>query len=191
MDSAPRPIAGAPALSADPERGQDEWGARVPDRDGLEISVADPSLPSAEAIWSPILALRTFVEPLTSRASAALRNFHVSFHEQAETKDGEEGDGLPGPRELTVSTATTRTAVVAAVLEEQSDCERTPSRRQDRITTVAATAAAVNASEGTIMGSSCGLGEGTAGPRGVELAIFGHDREEERKEDEIERRDDR
>lgn len=50
----------------------------------LEIPTGTSALPSAQAVWSPILALRTFVEPLTSRASAAFRNFHISFHEPEE-----------------------------------------------------------------------------------------------------------
>lgn len=62
---------------------------------GLEMpAVTDPTaaagddLPAAEEVWSPILALRTFVEPLTSRASAAFRNFHVSFFDGQEEVGG-------------------------------------------------------------------------------------------------------
>lgn len=53
--------------------------------DCLQVPNGDATLPSAQAVWSPILALRTFVEPLTSAASAAFRNFQVSFHEQQES----------------------------------------------------------------------------------------------------------
>lgn len=48
----------------------------------LEISSAEPPLPSAEAVWSPILALRTFVEPLTSRAAAFLHGFNVAVAQE-------------------------------------------------------------------------------------------------------------
>lgn len=48
----------------------------------LEISTADPPLPSAEAVWSPILAFRTFVEPLTSRAAAFLHGFNVAVAQE-------------------------------------------------------------------------------------------------------------
>lgn len=37
----------------------------------LDISGAENHLPSAAPVWSPILAFRAFVEPLTARASAA------------------------------------------------------------------------------------------------------------------------
>lgn len=61
--------------------------------DCLEVPSADTSLPSAQAVWSPILALRTFVEPLTSAASAAFRNFQISFHEQQESAQVGSGEG--------------------------------------------------------------------------------------------------
>lgn len=66
---------------------------------------AGPPLPSAQEVWSPIIALRTFVEPLTSRASAAFRHFHVSFFDGVEEEGG--GGGVGG---VAVATAT---AVVA------------------------------------------------------------------------------
>eukprot|EP00904_Undaria_pinnatifida_P004284 jgi/Undpi1/13857/HiC_scaffold_9.g03508.m1 len=56
--------------------------------DRLEMPTAETALPSAEAVWSPILALRTFVEPLTTRASSALRSFHISFHGEGEVDAG-------------------------------------------------------------------------------------------------------
>ncbi|CAB1120062.1 unnamed protein product [Ectocarpus sp. CCAP 1310/34] len=73
--------------------------------DGLEVpavmgrtAAAGDDLPAAQEVWSPILALRTFVEPLTSRASAAFRNFHVSFFDGQEevgkvVTGGASGDG--------------------------------------------------------------------------------------------------
>lgn len=50
----------------------------------------DAPLPSAVAVWSPILALCSFVEPLTSRASALWNagHFNISFHEQEPTNGG-------------------------------------------------------------------------------------------------------
>ncbi|CAM9094668.1 unnamed protein product [Scytosiphon promiscuus] len=69
-----------------------------------DLASAGPPLPSAQEVWSPIIALRTFVEPLTSRASAAFRNFHVSFF------DGSEEAGGSGVGGIAVATAT---AVVA------------------------------------------------------------------------------
>lgn len=48
----------------------------------LELSSADPPLPSAEAVWSPILAFRTFVEPLTARAAAFLHGFNIQVAEE-------------------------------------------------------------------------------------------------------------
>ncbi len=72
--------------------------------DSLKLPSQAVALPSAEAVWSPILALRTFVEPLTSRASAAFRNFQISFHDP-------EGEAAGGG---VVATASGRLAGAAA-----------------------------------------------------------------------------
>lgn len=70
----------------------------------LQLPAVEPSLPSAAPVWSPMMALRTFVEPLTSRASAAaeqgaslLRRFTVSFYEEELRIEGG-GEGVVAAR---------------------------------------------------------------------------------------------
>lgn len=68
---------------------------------------AADGLPSAVAVWSPILALCNFVEPLTSRASALWNSgrLSVTFHEQepsagvgdSSSRGGDEGLTLAAP----------------------------------------------------------------------------------------------
>lgn len=101
LGSSSSPLRPAHAAATDPASSEDMVHIPGGVLNRLEVPNADSTLPSAEAVWSPILALRTFVEPLTTRASAAFRNFHVSFHEQEEPaprvrRGGENLTALPG-----------------------------------------------------------------------------------------------
>lgn len=90
----------APGVLGDSERGRSgtyatdsETGTGIVQTRGgtldrIDVS-RDSALPSAVAVWSPILALRTFVEPLTSRAPTFWNTsrFNVSFHEPEDVQD--------------------------------------------------------------------------------------------------------
>lgn len=144
LDSSSR----TPHVAADPGSGRGE-SIQPEALDRLEVPGTDPALPSAEAVWSPILALRTFVEPLTARASAAIRNFHVSFHEQ-------------DPRPPGCGEAAAAAAVATATVAESDE---TCARREDGCTSVVTAAA-----EGARAAPERRPGVN------VEIAVFGHDR---------------
>ncbi|CAM9690204.1 unnamed protein product, partial [Ectocarpus fasciculatus] len=97
VDGEPARFARVQVLGAAATAEEGRGGTRHEDLtlDGLELPAvtvptagAGDDLPAAQEVWSPILALRTFVEPLTSRASAAFRNFHVSFFDGQEEVGG-------------------------------------------------------------------------------------------------------
>eukprot|EP00752_Nemacystus_decipiens_P006993 g6272.t1 len=147
----------------------------------LEIPIATSALPSAQAVWSPILALRTFVEPLTSRASAAFRNFHISFHDPEE----EEADGVGVTTTSTLSAEAAsppQGAAVAAAAAGMADEERGDGggRRKGELSLAAALAeaAATAAPEDVRVASAEHRFPPDSG--GIELSVVssGHDREE-------------
>ena len=84
--------------------------------DRLKLSSPPVALPSAEEVWSPIIALRTFVEPLTSRASAAFRNLHISFHDPEGGGEAAGGGGNGGGAVV----ATTTGVVLAGTAAQAS-----------------------------------------------------------------------
>ncbi|CBN75150.1 hypothetical protein Esi_0070_0108 [Ectocarpus siliculosus] len=105
VDGEPARFARVQVLGAAATAEEGKGGTRHEDLtlDGLEIpavtgrtAAAGDDLPAAQEVWSPILALRTFVEPLTSRASAAFRNFHVSFFDGQEEVGGVVTGGASG-----------------------------------------------------------------------------------------------
>lgn len=123
--------------------------------DCLEVPNTDATLPSAQAVWSPILALRTFVEPLTSAASAAFRNFQISFHDQQESAQ-------LGSGEL---------AATAAVGGAGSGDEENAGDGESRRSCTAIVVAPEEAQSAVVYGPGAG----------VELGDFGHDRSAETK----------
>ncbi|CAM9934196.1 unnamed protein product [Ectocarpus sp. 13 AM-2016] len=105
VDGEPARFARVQVLGAAATAEEGKGGTRYEDLtlDGLEMpavtgrtAAAGDDLPAAQEVWSPILALRTFVEPLTSRASAAFRNFHVSFFDGQEEVGGVVTGGASG-----------------------------------------------------------------------------------------------
>eukprot|EP00903_Cladosiphon_okamuranus_P006972 g6785.t1 len=153
----------------------------------LEMPIATSALPSAQAVWSPILALRTFVEPLTSRASAAFRNFHVSFHDPEEEGAGVVGVGvtatstLPAEAAAPASPPSLVAAAAAVVADEEQggDARDGGGRRKERLSPTAARADAVAAAAAPEEVRVASAGQfGSPGSREIELSVVSsrHDR---------------
>lgn len=156
--------------------------------EGLEkLTAADPSLalPSAQEVWSPILALRTFVEPLTSRASAAFRNFQVSFHDpEGEAAgaggggDGSRGSGSlegGGREEKATTVAAVAVAVSAGDEEQGGDGAARRDGHRERQSTTAGGGAATEELRGA---SAEHFGPPESGEVALAVVSSGHDRTE-------------
>ena len=126
--------------------------------DRLEVPSADASLPSADAVWSPILALRSFVEPLTVAASAAFRNLHISFYDQGPAQQDSGGSSV------------TALALVGSTAGEGR--EEDPAEPHQSCTAVVVPAEEARSTVGI---EPCA---------GVEVVEFGHDRDAEAKSEE-------